>query len=74
MTLIYCVENEFNLTSEVQNIENRVFQNALFANAPCFQTAVFQTGITVPSGQCLVNLSHRPFIELTPLNEIIFFF
>ena len=31
-TLIYCVENEFNPTSEVQNIENGVFQNAPFAN------------------------------------------
>ena len=25
ITLIYCVENEFNPTSEVQNIENGVF-------------------------------------------------
>ena len=32
-TLIYCVKDEFNLTSEVLNIENRVFQNAAFANA-----------------------------------------
>ena len=32
--LIYCVENDFNLTSEVQNIENGVFPNAPFANAP----------------------------------------
>ena len=30
ITLIYCVENAFNPTSEVQNIENRVFQNAPF--------------------------------------------
>ena len=26
ITLIYCVKNEFNLTSEVQNIENGIFQ------------------------------------------------
>ena len=32
ITLIYCVENEFNSTSEVQNIGNGVFQNAPFAN------------------------------------------
>ena len=32
VTLIYCVENEFNPTSEVQNIENGVFQNAPFEN------------------------------------------
>ena len=32
ITLIYCVENKFNPTSEVQNIENGVFQNAPFAN------------------------------------------
>ena len=33
ITLIYSVENEFNPTFEVQNIENGVFQNALLANA-----------------------------------------
>ena len=31
-SLIYCVENESNPTSEVQNIKNRVFQYAPFAN------------------------------------------
>ena len=44
--LIYCVENEFNPTSEVQNIENEVFQNAPFGN--------FQMGGTVASGLKLV--------------------
>ena len=34
ITLIYCVENEVDPTSEVQNIENGVLQNAPFANAP----------------------------------------
>ena len=34
ITLIYSVKNAFNPTSEVQNIENGVFQNAPFANAP----------------------------------------
>ena len=34
-TLIYCIKNEFNPTSEVQNIENGMFQNAPFANG-CF--------------------------------------
>ena len=33
ITLLYSVENEFNPISEVQNIENGVFQNAPFANA-----------------------------------------
>ena len=32
ITLFFCVENMFNPTSEVQNIENVVFQNAPFAN------------------------------------------
>ena len=32
ITLIYCVENDFNPTSETQNIENVVFQNVPFAN------------------------------------------
>ena len=50
ITLIYCVENEFNLTSEVQNIENRVFQNAPFANAP-FANGSFPMVITVAYGQ-----------------------
>ena len=43
ITLIYCVENEFNPTSEVQNIENGVFQNAPFANAP-FANGRFSNG------------------------------
>ena len=30
----YCVKNAFNPNSEVQDIENGVFQNAPFANAP----------------------------------------
>ena len=34
ITLIYFVDNAFNPISEVQNIENGVFQNAPFANAP----------------------------------------
>ena len=32
ITLIYSIKNVFNPTSEVQNIDNRVFQNAPFAN------------------------------------------
>ena len=36
ITLTYCVKNVFNPTSEVQKIENGVFQN----------TVIFQTGIT----------------------------
>ena len=48
ITLIYSVKNAFNPTSEVQNNENGVFQNAPFANA-CLQMGVFQTGITVAS-------------------------
>ena len=32
ITLIYSVKNAFNPTSEVQNIENGVFQNTPFAN------------------------------------------
>ena len=43
ITLVYCVENEFNLTSEVQNIENGLFQNAPFANAP-FANSHFPNG------------------------------
>ena len=43
ITLIYCVQNEFNPTSEVQNIENGVFQNAPFANAP-FANGRFPNG------------------------------
>ena len=31
---MYSVKNEFNPTSEVQNIGNGAFQNALFANIP----------------------------------------
>ena len=41
ITLIYSVKNEFNPTSEVQNIGNGAFQNAPFANIP------FANGITV---------------------------
>ena len=33
ITLIYYVKNAFNPTSEIQNIENGVFQNAPFANS-----------------------------------------
>ena len=40
ISLIYCVKNAFNPTSEVQNIENRVFQNALFANS-CFPNGYY---------------------------------
>ena len=36
ITLIYCVKNAFDPTSEVQNIENGMFQNAQFANAGPF--------------------------------------
>ena len=43
ITLIYCVEIEFNPTSEVQNIENGVSQNASFVNAP-FANGRFQNG------------------------------
>ena len=46
ITLIYCVENEFNPTSEVQNIENGVFQNAVIANA-YLQIAIYQIVVTV---------------------------
>ena len=31
---MYSVKNEFNQTSEVQNIGNRAFQNTPFANIP----------------------------------------
>ena len=41
--LIYSVKNEFNPTSEVENIENGVFQNAQFANAP-FANGHFPNG------------------------------
>ena len=34
ITSMYSVKNEFNQTSEVQNIGNGAFQNALFANIP----------------------------------------
>ena len=43
ITLIYCVENAFNPTSEVQNIENGVFQNAQLANTP-FTNSRFPNG------------------------------
>ena len=43
ITLIYSVKNEFNPTSEVQNIGNGAFQNAPFANAP-FANGSFPNG------------------------------
>ena len=43
ITLIYCVENAFNPTFEVQNIENGVFQNVPFAIAP-FANGRFPNG------------------------------
>ena len=43
ITLIYSVKNAFNPTSEVQNIENGVFQNAPFASAP-FANGSFPNG------------------------------
>ena len=43
ITLIYGVKNEFNQTSEVQNIGNRAFQNVPFANAP-FANGSFPNG------------------------------
>ena len=45
ITLIYCVKNEFNPTSEVQNMGNGAFQNAPFANIP------FANG-SFPNGGC----------------------
>ena len=42
-TLIYSVKNAFNPTSEVQNIENGVFQNSPFANA-LFANGSFPNG------------------------------
>ena len=41
--LIYSVKNAFNPTSEVQNIENGVFQNAPFASTP-FANGSFPNG------------------------------
>ena len=55
-TLIYCVKNEFNPTSEVQNIENGVFQNTPFGIAQTDtkqQMAVFQIVVKVASGHSL---------------------
>ena len=43
ITSMYSVKNEFNQTSEVQNIGNRAFQNALFANIP-FANGMFANG------------------------------
>merc|ERR1712020_373819 len=43
ITLNYSVKNAFNPTSEVQNIENGVFQNAPFASAP-FANESFPNG------------------------------
>jgi len=45
----------FNPTSEVQNIENRVFQNAL-EQTPHLQMAIFKTGTTVASGLCVFEI------------------
>ena len=45
ITLIYCVKNEFNPPSEVQNMGNGAFQNAPFANIP------FANG-SFPNGGC----------------------
>ena len=45
ITLIYCVKNEFNPTSEVQNMGNGAFQNAPFANI------LFANG-SFPNGGC----------------------
>ena len=43
IALIYSVKNEFNPTSEVQNIGNGTFQNTPFANAP-FPNGSFPNG------------------------------
>ena len=43
ITLIYSVKNVFNPTSEVQNLENGVFQNVPFTNAP-FPNGHFPNG------------------------------
>ena len=43
ITLIYSVKNEFNPTSEVQNIGNGAFQNTPFANA-LFANGSFPNG------------------------------
>ena len=40
---MYSVKNEFNQTSEVQNIGNGAFQNAPFANIP-FANGMFANG------------------------------
>ena len=40
---MYSVKNEFNQTSEVQNIGNRAFQNSPFANIP-FANGMFANG------------------------------
>ena len=50
---MYSVKNEFNPTSEVQNIGNGAFQNALFANIP-LQTGCLQTVITIAYEQCVL--------------------
>ena len=41
--ILKCVENAFNPTFEVHNIENGVFQNAPFANTP-FANGSFPNG------------------------------
>ena len=40
---MYSVKNEFNQTSEAQNIGNGAFQNAPFANIP-FANGMFANG------------------------------
>ena len=56
ITLIYSVKNAFNPTSEVQNIENGVFQNAPFASA-LFANGSFPYGDSCLWAECrrLVN-------------------
>ena len=43
LDLVSCVVNEFNPTSEAQNIGNGAFQNAPFANIP-FENGSFPNG------------------------------
>ena len=43
ITSMYSVKNEFNQTSEVQNIGNGAFQNTPFANIP-FANGMFANG------------------------------
>ena len=65
ITLIYSVKNAFNPTSEVQNIENGVFQNAPFANGR-YPNESFRNGY-------FVKLCFYCFeFELHRLNQIVF--